>query len=207
MLKITKKNKKIFTIFLRYFLTAFFIFTISIIAFSQKLPKKIRGYKVYSAEITVGGEDKSEVSENDLRVEFDFNEPQISDFSLAGITLSLNGAVTVFGQSGTVDFITFRDFSVNKIPVQIAEYKKSFDFTKNEAFKLEKPVEIFVNTTQTLRGMLAEKRESKEKWKVIGKVFVFGRFRKFGFKFKRVIPINVNTEIENPIRRKIEPTN
>ena len=207
-----QKQSKFFgpELFKRFRLFFAIIFTISSAAVfhAQELPNKMRGYKIYRADILISEKSKGAASgENNLRVEFDFDEPNIADISLSGITLSLGGALTVFGQSGKVDFITFEDFTVNKIPVKIAEYKDSFEFAKGEAFQLKKPVEIFVNSSQTLRGIVSEKRESKEKWQVSGKVFIFGQFRKFGFHFKRVIPVTVDMEIENPIRRKVTTTN
>ena len=169
---------------------------------SQKLPDKIRGYKVYKTEISVTDESINNRNEKDLGVEVDFEEPELANFSLFGITLSLESQITVFGQSGTVDFISFEDFKVNDINVKIEEYQDSFDFKKGESVQLEKPIEIFINTRQTLRGALKEYKDSKQKWLVTGRVFVFGRFNKFGFKFKRVIPVDVNLSIENPLNNQ-----
>lgn len=174
------------------------IFTISFQA--QDFPDKIRGYKVHREKISVQNTGENADSKGDFRVEFDFGEPKLDDFSALGITLELGGKITVFGQSGTVDFISFKDFKVNGIVVEIEEYKESFDFKKNELLELKKPIKIFVSTGQALRGAAKEWRESKEKWKISGKVFVFGRFQKFGFRFKRVIPVEIDLEIDNPIK-------
>lgn len=165
---------------------------------AQELPDKIRGYKVKKADITIGSKGAGN-SEDDVSVEVRFDEPEVASVGLTGIMLELGGEFIIYGQSGMVDFITFKGFKVNGIKVDIEEYKASFDFKKGETVKLEKPVEIFVRTTQALRGVLGEYNESKDKWKVTGRVFVFGRFNKMGFKFKRVIPVDVDMTIENPI--------
>lgn len=190
----------------KYRRSSFFLFFVlsvflsaSVAAQSQNLPDKIRGYKVHKAKISVQNSgEKAEADEN-LRVEFDFGEPELAGVSPFGVTLELGGEITVFGQSGTVDFITFNDFNVNGIPVEIEEYDSSFDFKKGETFELKKPVEIFINHRQVLRGASKEWREAKEKWKVTGRVFVFGSFKKFGFRFKRVIVVEVDIEIDTPL--------
>ncbi len=170
--------------------------------FAQNLPDKIRGYKVYKEKIIISGS-SGDIRQSDtsgIKVEID--EPRLADISAAGIKLEIGGEITIFGQSGTIDFITFRDFEVNGINVEIEEYKKSFDFKKNSAFRLENPIEIFISTPQTLRAAWKEAKDSKAEWLVTGKVFVFGRFKKFGFNFKRVVPVEVKIKIPNPVKSK-----
>lgn len=172
---------------------------------SQDLPDKIRGYKVHKTNILVQNQNlEADAEKKDLGVAMDFAEPEIADIGLLGINLELNSKLTVFGQSGKIDFISFKDFKVNGIKVDIEEYKESFDFKQGEPFELKKPVRIFVGTRQTLRGALNEYEDSKEKWLVTGRVFVFGKFKKFGFSFKRVIPVDVELLIDNPLQEKSE---
>ncbi len=178
------------------------LFVLCLFAFAadaQELPDKIRGYKVKKADITIGNKGAGNSENDDVSVEVRFDEPEVASVGLTGITLELGGKFIIYGQSGTVNFITFKDFKVNGIKVDIEEYKKSFDFKKGETVELEKPVEIFVRTSQALRGVFGEYNDSKDKWKVTGRVFVFGRFNKMGFKFKRVIPVDVDMMIENPL--------
>ena len=178
-----------------------FIFVLpNVPAQTRDLPDKIRGYKVHDSNITIDNSEDNSESNKDLRVEFDFAEPILAGISPLGITLELGGEMTVFGQSGTVDFITFRDFRVNGVAVNVMEYDQSFDFKKGESFALKKPVEIYISLGQALRGASKEWREAKEKWQVTGRVFVFGRFKKYGFRFKRVIPVEVEIEIDNPVK-------
>lgn len=169
---------------------------------AQDLPKKIRGYKVHQANILVQNSDKNSANTKGFRVEMDFSEPDIAGVGLTGISLEMPASLTVFGKSGQIDFISFNDFKVNGIKVGIEEYRNKFKFKKGEKFALAKPVEIFISTPQTLRGALKEFTDSKKNWLVTGRVFVFGRFKKFGFKFKRVIPVDVELEIDNPLKKK-----
>ena len=50
------------------------------------------------------------------------------------------------------------------------------------------------------RTAYEESTAPKDKWQVTGTVFVFGRFKKMGLTFKRVIPVPVTLTIDNPIR-------
>ena len=186
-------------------LSVILFFTIS--AFAQELPKEIRGYKVYKAKISVKNQaEKSSDSKSDKKDQTEayvkVSAPELADLSLTGITLELTAEIEASEQSGKVDFLTFRDFRVNNLAVEVEEYKESFEFKKNQKIALPKPIKIFVGTTQTLRGALAEFKKSEAQWTVTGTIFVFGRFKKAGFNFKRVVPVEINLKIENPLREK-----
>lgn len=155
---------------------------------AQELPDKIRGYKVYKAEI----------KESD--VTFKLDDPKPVDISISSITLEISGEVMTLKQSGTIDFLTFKDFQINGLPIEIEEYKESFELRKNQSTQLPKPIKISLGLAQATRGALKEGRESKEFWQVSGRIFIFGRFKKFGFSFKRVVPIDVNLQIKNPLK-------
>jgi hypothetical protein len=166
---------------------------------AQDLPKKIRGYKVYQADISVKNKAKKS-SEAVIKI----GEPEVADVSVGGLTLEILFEIEALEQSGTVDFLAFHDFQVNGIKVNVEEYKHSFELKKNQNIILPQPARIFVSTGQTLRGALKEWRESKEEWTVTGRVFVFGHFRKAGFKFKRVVPVDINLKIKNPLKTEVD---
>ena len=42
-------------------------------------------------------------------------------------------------------------------------------------------------------------RDSQAEWTVSGRVFVFGRFRRFGIYHKRVVPVDFQIKIKNPL--------
>lgn len=181
------------------FIGGFILFLFAFQIGAQDLPDKIRGYKVHKANILVQNTEEATKNQNDLRIEVNFDKPKLVDFSLSGIKFELDSEITIYRQSGKIDFISFKDFKVNDVKVEIEEYKNSIEFKKDETFELKKPVEIFVGVGQTLRVALKEWQESKEEWTVTGKVFVFGRFNKMGFRFKRVIPVDVSLKIKNPL--------
>ena len=41
---------------------------------------------------------------------------------------------------------------------------------------------------------------SKETWPVTGRVYVFGKFKKGPFSFKRVVPVELDLQMRNPLR-------
>ena len=188
----------------QYFIALVGILFASCAVFAQDLPKEIRGYKVYQAKISVKSQNErrgdGEFIETDESEAFvKVGEPELTDVSLTGITFELSAEIDSSEQSGKIDFLMFQDFRVNGLAVEVEEYQKSFEFRKNEKIILPSPVKIFVGTGQTLRGALSEWRDSKKEWTVTGRVFVFGRFKKAGFKFKRVVPVEINLQIKNPL--------
>ena len=176
------------------------IYILTFSCFPQDLPDKIRGYKVHKEKIVIADERSESRKNRDFNVLVKMENPELSNISVSGVKLEVGGEITVFGQSGTVDFISFKDFQINGINVEIEEYKEKLDFKKNIARKLEKPLEISISTTQTLRAAWKEARDSKDEWTVTGKIFVFGRFNKMGFNFRRVIPVEIKINIPNPIK-------
>ena len=52
--------------------------------------------------------------------------------------------------------------------------------------------------------VLGEWNKPKDVWPVTGRVYVFGHFKKFLFKFKRVVPVELNISFKNPLRSKSE---
>jgi hypothetical protein len=174
----------------------------SLIINSQNLPNEIRGYKVYRAEISVKNKIEKNGAADKPETFVKIGDPEIVDVSLTGITLEISAEIESSSQSGTVDFLTFHDFRADNLPVEVEEYKESFQLEKNKPVILPKPIKIFLSTKQTLRGAFKEMKESKEEWTVTGRIFVFGRFKKSFLKFKRVVPIEINIKIKNPLRDK-----
>jgi hypothetical protein len=65
---------------------------------------------------------------------------------------------------------------------------------------MPKAATIFIPACQILNAAWNEVSGSKKEWIVTGRVFVFGKFRKLGFSFKRVVPVEVKLMINNPLR-------
>lgn len=175
------------------------LFSISI-AQTQDLPEEIRGYKVQKADVSIKNKFSASEKNDNTGAFITIGEPTISEVSITGITLEISGEIESSEQSGKIDFLAFKDFRVNGIAVEIEEYKNSFEFKKNRPVILPKPIKVFINTGQALRGALKERQDSKDEWTVTGTVFVFGRFKKSFLKFKRVVPVEINLKIKNPLK-------
>ena len=170
-------------------------------AHAQDLPDEIRGYKVHNEKFSVTNNDDRRDQKNKSEVFARLSEPELIDTSLSGLTFEVSGEIDSLDYKGKVDFLMFRNFKVNGLDVEIEEYTNSFEFKKNQPIALPKPVKIFLSSRQALRGALGEIRDSKEDWTVTGTVFVFGRFKKWGFSAKRVVPVEVNVKIKNPLKK------
>ncbi len=186
-------------------LCLFALFCASIcFADAQDLPKEIRGYKVQKAKITVVNQNEKTSIKDSPEVSVKISEPEVVDVSLTGTKFEISAEINSLKQSGTIDFLTFHDFRVNDLKVEVEEYQESFEFNKNQIIALPKPIAIFLGTGQTLRGALMEMKESKTEWTVTGRIFVFGQFKKSFLKFKRVIPVEINLKIKNPLKNNYQ---
>ncbi len=184
------------------FLLVFFVISS---AEAQDYPKEIRGYKVEKAKIKVKNDDGNNDSKDDKDDSEAFvtlGEPTLANVGLTGITFDITAHLSPLEQKGKVDFLSFNDFKVNGTSVTIEDFTESFSFEKNKPIDLPSPIKVFVGMGQTLLGGIGEARDSKEEWEVTGTVFVFGKFKKFGFNFKRVVPVPINIKIKNPIKKR-----
>ena len=169
------------------------------LCFSQEMPSKIRGYKVHNANIQVRSSEDKQPASGDREAVITLGKLEVDDYGISGITLAAGADISPVDQSGKVEFLTFRDFRINGITVDIEEYKHSFSFKKGEAISLPKPARVFVGTLNLARAARNELLDPKKTWTVKGTVFVFGKFKKFGMSFKRVVPIKIDLTIANPL--------
>ena len=170
---------------------------LSTCALTQDLPDKIRGYKFYEDKISVSTGETSEKRHTDAAVKI--GDPELVDAGLNGITFELPAEVLAAKQSGKIDFFTFHEVKVNGIAVDVEEYRHPFSFKKGEPVSLPKPARISLPMTGIVQAAWQEMRDSKGDWTVTGRVFVFGRFRKFGIYHKRVVPVDFEVKIKNPL--------
>ena len=162
----------------------------------QELPNKIRGYKVHNEVVILQSDGKKD---NDGRPYIVVGSPTISDVSLGGVTLAIVGELQTAGYDGRVEMMSFRDFRVNDVPVEVEEFNTPFTVSKKGKTVLPAPATVFLPTSNILNAAWKEITASKSYWNVTGRVFVFGKFKKFGFTFKRVIPVDVRLTIKNPL--------
>lgn len=172
------------------------VLTLSISNPAQDLPDKIRGYKVHDEIIKLANDGSKQVDKPYVTV----GAPTVSDVSFSGVTLAIIGELEEAGHDGRVELITFRDFRVNGVAVEVSEFDTPFTVKRRGKTTLPAPATVFLPTTNILNAAWKEITESKTDWTITGRVFVFGKFKKFGLTFKRVIPVDVNLTIKNPLK-------
>ncbi len=180
------------------------------------MPKEVRGYKVHRAQVELKkpGESSKEKPDNKSekekfeKDEYDETEPllvRLGDPELVGVTpLGVTFEVPVIlaavKQQGDVDLLVFEDMKVNDTPVTLDDYVHPFKLPNKEPLTLAPSIRIFVSTPQAVLRTIDEVFNSKEVWAVTGRIYVCGHFKKFMFTFKRAVPVELQTEIANPLR-------
>jgi hypothetical protein len=169
-------------------------------------PLKIRGYRVEQVKVEIkqspGQVDKGSALSPEADALIHFGEARIVSSTPLGITLEVPVTIAAVKQGGHVDFLTFEDMVVNGTPVTIKDYEHRFNLPNNQPVKLAEPVSLFISTANALLGALGEWSKPKETWPVTGRVYVFGRFTKFFFAFKRVVPVELSLSLPNPLKNK-----
>lgn len=171
----------------------------------RSYPKEIRGYKVELANVEIKkqhAKGKEEAAGQDEEKLIQLGEPRVTSLSPLGIGLEVPVTVAAIKQGGRVDFLTFEEMTVNGTTVTVNEYQHPFDLPTSKPVTLPDPVSIYISTPRALLGALGEWSQPKDVWPVTGRVYVFGRFKKFLFKFKRVVPVELNLSFQNPLKNK-----
>lgn len=171
-------------------------------------PEKIRGYTVEQAKVEIrkspdskgGDRDASASTGADALIEF--GEPRIVSTTPMGMTFEVPVTIAAVKQGGYVEFLTFEDMVVNGTPVTIKDYEHRFNLPNKQPVMLAEPVSLYISTANALLGALGEWSKPKETWPVTGRVYVFGRFKKFFFAFKRVVPVELSLSLPNPLKNK-----
>ena len=181
---------------------------------NQSLPKEVRGYKVHRAEVELKKtadtkKDKSDSRKRRTDEEQEYQqdepllvrlgEPKLVSASPLGVTFDVPVIIGAIKQEGEVDLLVFEDMRVNDIAVSIDDYAHKFKLPNKEPLTLQPQLRIFVSTPQAVLRTIDELLNSKEQWPVTGRVYVCGHFKRFLFKFKRAVPVELNTSIRNPV--------
>ena len=191
---------------------------------TRTYPKEIRGYKVERTVVEVkkpeakspgSGNDNNRNgtdganqadsganSENDVDELIKLGQPQLARVTPLGITFEVPIVVSPVKQSGHVDFLVFEDMVVNGTSVDIDEYHHSFALPNKQALTLREPLRFYIYLPSALLAALGDWSDTKETWPVTGRVYVFGKFKKSLFSFKRVVPVELNLTMRNPLRER-----
>ena len=190
---------------------------------TRTYPKEIRGYKVERTVVEVkkpeakngqSGKDKRQTannnsdgqtnaepnSESDVDALIQLGKPQLARVTPLGITFEVPIVVSPVKQSGHVEFLVFEDMLVNGSSVDIDEYHHSFDLPNKQLLTLREPLRFYIYLPSALLAALGDWSDTKETWPVTGRVYVFGKFKKSLFSFKRVVPVELNLSMRNPLR-------
>jgi len=183
---------------MRLFVTIIILIGLAGSSLAQKWPSSIRGYRVHDAKIRVSTPlSSAEADAGDAVVTL--SDPRLADVGLTGITFEFDVEVSALTKSGHVDFVTFSDFRVNGTEIEVEEYRHSFGFRKSQSVKLPHPARAVIHLSKLPSAAYKHLRENRGELDVVGTVFVFGRFKRFGFSFKRVVPVTVSLKIKNPL--------
>ena len=201
-----------------------FLFTGVSRAQTRSYPKEIRGYKVERTIVELKKPDKpnnqsrnqdgsaarnndnqnNNPSNSDSNVDqlITFGRPQLARITPLGITFKVPIVVAPVRQSGHVDFLVFEDMLINGRSVEIDEYQRAFDLPNKHALTLGDPLNIYIYLPGAVLAALGEWTDSKETWPVTGRVYVFGKFKKSVFSFKRCVPVDLNLSMRNPLKEQ-----
>jgi hypothetical protein len=165
-------------------------------ATQREYPKEIRGYKLERVTIEPKQPDKG--GSNDAIITF--GEARVVSVSPLGVTLEIPIVVAPVKQKGKIDFLSFYDMMINGTRVEVDDYNESFDLPTEQALTLRRPITIFVATPNAVVGAVQDLARPKESWPVTGVVYVFGEFKKWIFTGKRVVPVELDLQMRNPLR-------
>jgi hypothetical protein len=181
---------------------------------ASPMPKEVRGYKIHRARVEMKktnepgkkpdkkSKEKSEWDEydEDEPILVRLGEPELISVSPLGVTFDVPVIVAAVKQQGDVDLLVFEDMKVNGTPVMIDDHVHPFKLPNKEPLTLAPSVRIFVSTPQAVLRTLDDVLNSKETWPVTGRIYVCGNFKKLMLKFKRAVPVELETTVTNPLR-------
>jgi hypothetical protein len=180
----------------------------------RSYPKEIRGYKIERTAIEIKKPDsqirnsknnnqteEQNGSDSDVDALIQFGKPQLARVTPLGITFKVPIVVAPVTQKGSVAFLMFEDMSVNGTSVQIDEYHRGFDLPNKKPSTLRDPLSFYIYLPSAVLAAIGDWRDSKDVWPVTGRVYVFGKFKKGLFSFKRCVPVELNLTMQNPLRK------
>jgi hypothetical protein len=179
---------------------------------TRTYPDKIRGYKVERTVVEVkrsGSSAANNKSKDPQSVDDDstvdqlisLGKPSLARVTPLGITFEVPMVIAPVTQSGKVDFLVFEDIEINGHAVNIAEYEHSFSLPNSKPLTLKQPLTIYIYLPSALLAALGEWTDSQDTWPVKGRVYVFGKFKKSLFSFKRCVPVELDLTMRNPLTR------
>ena len=118
---------------------------------------------------------------------------------ITGAKAQVTGEIESLRHEGQIDLLIFRDLTVNGSPVQVADHKENFRLEKGRPYRLRRPLEVTTGPLTTIKAAVSDSLRKAPRLQINGTVLVFGRFKRFGFTHKRVIPVKIALSIENTL--------
>jgi len=172
------------------------------LAQSVGYPKEIRGYKVERVAVELRETKQKNAQQNTTPQLIKFGSPRVAAITPLGITLEIPVVVSPVKQKGHVDFLVFEKMKVNDTSVEIDEYHRAFDLPNKKPLTLKEPLRFYVYLPNAIMVAIDDLTNTAKEWPIVGVVYVFGRFNKSVFRFKRVIPVEINLTTPNPLHDK-----
>lgn len=166
---------------------------------AQDWPDKIRGYKVNDANVKVVNSNGSINKKDKIDAYVKLADPKAAKVGLFGMALEIDAELTSM-KDAEVEFLTFHDFRVQGTAVEIDDYQHPFSLKKEQLVTLPAPISVSISHLSLPGAAFNELFENRDELAVTGTVFVFGKFKKFGFSFKRAVPVRIDLKIKNPLR-------
>jgi hypothetical protein len=175
----------------------------------NNLPKEVQGYKVQRARVELKKAKDSKKEKDSQKEKEDeeidevlirLGEPKLVGVSPLGVTFDLPVILAAIKQQGDIDRLVFEDMRVNETPVTVEDHVQPFKLPNKEALTLVPPLRVFVSTPQAVLTTIEEFLNSKDVWPVTGRIYVCGHYKKFLFKFKRAVPVELQSSIKNPLK-------
>ncbi len=162
------------------------------------LPREVHGYKVQRARVELKQTRNPDQEIGAVLIRL--GEPKLVGVSPLGVTFDLPVILAPVKQEGEIDRLVFESMRVNETPVTIQDYRHRFKLPNKEPLTLKPALRIFVSTPQAILTTIDEFLNSKPLWPVTGRIYVCGHYKKFLFKLKRAVPVELQTSIPNPLR-------
>lgn len=168
------------------------------------VPKEVRGYKVERSQVEIKKTKDSKRGRpiEDEEVLIRFGEARLVALTPLGVSFDLPVIVAAVKQQGEIDLLVFEDMHINNTPVTIEDYVRPFALPNKQPLTLAQPLRVFVSAPQAVLTTIGELLNSQEVWPVTGRIYVCGQFKKFLFRFKRAVPVELQASINNPLRQR-----
>ena len=181
----------------------------SVRAQTRAYPDKIRGYKVERTVVEVkrtasnaansNGAD-SQTADPSVDQLISLGKPTLARVTPLGITFEVPMVVAPVTQSGKVEFLVFEDIEINGHSVNISDYENKFSLPNSKPLTLNHPLRIYIYLSSAFLAAIGEWTDSQDTWPVKGRVYVFGKFKKGLFSFKRCVPVELDVTMRNPLK-------